>query len=575
MYLLETTLLHEISVWYVLARHLEQRVLAHKNTIALAFVIGVSSVIGLQLAYPVQLARPRTLVGGKNVGLHSKNSITKSVARYNDQTVAVNLQGAVKREKPAALGLQIDGEKTAQKAVDYPLLQRFIPFSVFAAQTVDAFDTKVDTPQAGEFAKSVAKFSKAPKDATVTIAADKVAVVDSEPGYTYEEEATKQAIANTQLDADMQVVVPAETVAPKIKTDDAAVLAAQIQERLNTPLSVHAAGHSIELSKNELAKILQTKQDGNTLALSYNRDEIVTRLKELSPYVYIAQTSNKIVLVDGEVAGGSSGKKGKMLLLDASAEAVEKALATKATSVDAKTEDVTPKTQYVRSYTRTSKGLQALIDYWVSSHSGQYGVSLRMIDGSINASTNGTKQFTSASIYKLYVTYVAYTKANNGQLSLSSTTSTGQSVETCIDRMIVVSDNACAVAVGNLIGWSANDGFLRTNGIVGTTLSAGNQLTTANDATTLLVKLQSGTLVSDTYKNSWLDMMRRQIYRKGIPAGSAGSVANKVGFLYALNHDAAIVYHPKGTYVLTVLSNNSSFSAIADLSRQISNVLNQ
>lgn len=70
-------------------------------------------------------------------------------------------------------------------------------------------------------------------------------------------------------------------------------------------------------------------------------------------------------------------------------------------------------------------------------------------------------------------------------------------------------------------------------------------------------------------------MMNRQIYRAGIPAGSAGSVANKVGFLGGLNHDAAIVYHPKGSYALVVLSSGSSFSAIADLARKISTIMNQ
>ena len=36
-----------------------------------------------------------------------------------------------------------------------------------------------------------------------------------------------------------------------------------------------------------------------------------------------------------------------------------------------------------------------------------------------------------------------------------------------------------------------------------------------------------------------------------------------------LLHDAAIVYSPKGTYVIAVMTDGSSWATIADLARQI------
>ena len=63
--------------------------------------------------------------------------------------------------------------------------------------------------------------------------------------------------------------------------------------------------------------------------------------------------------------------------------------------------------------------------------------------------------------------------------------------------------------------------------------------------------------------------MKRNVYRQGIPAGASGTVADKVGFLNGLLHDAAIVYSPKGTYVLVILTNGSSWANIAELTKKI------
>lgn len=66
-----------------------------------------------------------------------------------------------------------------------------------------------------------------------------------------------------------------------------------------------------------------------------------------------------------------------------------------------------------------------------------------------------------------------------------------------------------------------------------------------------------------------ISAMTANVYRKGIPAGANGTVADKVGFMDALLHDAAIVYSPSGTYVLVIMSDGSSWATIADLSSQV------
>ena len=73
----------------------------------------------------------------------------------------------------------------------------------------------------------------------------------------------------------------------------------------------------------------------------------------------------------------------------------------------------------------------------------------------------------------------------------------------------------------------------------------------------------------DARRDRLIGAMKRNIYRQGIPSGTSATVANKVGFLWNLLHDASIVYSPKGTYVLVILTDGSSWGNIAQLTREL------
>jgi len=88
--------------------------------------------------------------------------------------------------------------------------------------------------------------------------------------------------------------------------------------------------------------------------------------------------------------------------------------------------------------------------------------------------------------------------------------------------------------------------------------------------------LQSGQLLSkQASRDRLLSAMKRNIYRQGIPAGTSAQVADKVGFLDGLFHDAGIIYSRKGTYVLTIMSDGSNWATIAQLTREIESLRNK
>ena len=232
-----------------------------------------------------------------------------------------------------------------------------------------------------------------------------------------------------------------------------------------------------------------------------------------------------------------------------------------------------PKVVYDRQYSNTDAGLAALLAE-VSSAKGGYGISVMELGGR-SANTNGNKQFVAASTYKLYVAYAVFKEIEAGRMSWSDGISGGKNADQCFTAMIYSSDNPCAKAFGDRIGWQNIEDMMHGLGLSNSTQLSPSLYTTANDLALFLYRVENGSLLSSSDKARLTDVMKTQIYRQGIPKGTGVSVANKVGFIDSYIHDAAIVYGPKGPYVLIIMTNGSSWGGIADAASQIHTFLNR
>ena len=197
---------------------------------------------------------------------------------------------------------------------------------------------------------------------------------------------------------------------------------------------------------------------------------------------------------------------------------------------------------------------------------------------------NGDMEFTAASTYKLYVAYLMINAVETGKMRWTSGLN-GTTLDQCFRTMILNSDNDCPEAYLSQVGFSKANAQIQTLGLSSKTqLVAYDMLTTANDLAIFLQKLYRGELMSADNQAKLIDVMQRQIYRKGIPAGilarnqatgRADSVANKVGFMDSLLHDAGIIYSEKGDYVLVVMTNGESWPFIAQLSTWVDEQITQ
>ena len=178
-----------------------------------------------------------------------------------------------------------------------------------------------------------------------------------------------------------------------------------------------------------------------------------------------------------------------------------------------------------------------------------------------------------AGTYKLFVAYGTLKRVDAGQFNWSDIISGGQNLATCFDKMIVNSDNPCAEALLYKIGQKALTQDIQNDlGLKNSTFLKDNIYSTAEDEAAFLADLargQLGSLTQDS-QNRLISAMKRNVYRKGVPAGASGPVADKVGFLWGLLHDASIVYSPSGTYVLVILTDGAGdWGQLAELTRQI------
>lgn len=177
--------------------------------------------------------------------------------------------------------------------------------------------------------------------------------------------------------------------------------------------------------------------------------------------------------------------------------------------------------------------------------------------GKLAVNARGSHVTTSASTYKLYIAaYLMHLKQRH-RFSWTHANRAGMT------RMIVKSANDYPVSVLQRHGRTSINRWVAAQGYYGHPFSATRaSRTTANSLVKVLKDLQLGQRAFTNRQDRAfiLSLMKRQVYRRGIPTGVARAnqgtvVRDKVGFLNDNNGDAGIVTLPNGQrYILAVLT---------------------
>ncbi len=321
---------------------------------------------------------------------------------------------------------------------------------------------------------------------------------------------------------------------------------------------------------------LEFDATGDNIVVNISQERSDAFFKEqIAPLVAVASGVTKVSTYDFVETSRVDGALGQALNYEETRSTLVQYLSGDVEQAEAKIIQVPAKIQYIRSYSDTDEGLSAMLKYTAEDHKGVQSISMIELSGKKRrASYNGDTQVTPASTYKLFIAYSILKRTENGQLSWGDVLpdAGGRSLEKCFDDMIVLSDNACPEAILNrTIGRAAIQADVQELGMSGTNFrNVNGLLTTANNLSQFVALLEMRQLpLSQASQDKLISAMKRNTYRQGIPAGVGGVVADKVGFLDGLLHDAAIVYSPSGTYALVIMTNGSSWSEIAAIAKQI------
>lgn len=552
-----------------------------------AILVGLSGMsVFWQLMYPPERALPTMRIGGLDVGNKDRAAIIEELSNYA-QTSEVTISSPSRQWKAKwqSVGVTIDADASADAALGYDTWERFIPFSSIIREVKSqqqAFLVQIaDDDRLTAFAKQVvAEDKQASQDATIKVKDGVVFVDEAKYGYKFTVDGIKQQLKGARVGANTRINLVPERL-PARPASELAEARDTAQGYLNHSLQLKAGSKTFSPSATTVGDWLTFPQDEKTkkFGVSFKRDAMLAYLSSLDKDVGKAPGTSTVTTLDGQEISRTPAEDGMSASVDANVNKLIAAL--QATRVDQTVElavtKVPPHLSYVRTYSQSDAGLLAIVKDWEGSHYGDFGVIVREIGGQNRyAEFQPDKPFVTASTFKMFVYYAVQLKIADGSVSYGTKTDMGWTVEACLTEMIVKSTNPCAISLMNLVGWQWAEDRAHEAGFTSTNINnqgGGDKHSTIRDETNFMLRLYHRTLMGQEATDRLLGYFKRQIWRAGIPSGvpSGTTVADKVGFYDGWVHDVAIVYGPKSTYILGIMSHGGSDPAFADLSRKVYN----
>jgi beta-lactamase class A len=237
------------------------------------------------------------------------------------------------------------------------------------------------------------------------------------------------------------------------------------------------------------------------------------------------------------------------------------------------------------------KGLRDLLNDDV----GDYAVYVKDLRTGRVAAVNEDKVFYAASLFKISVMYEVFRQRALGTLSFDEklqvnayyasfdlgTEATREGDEITIADalrfMMSVSDNTSAVLLQDRVGAGNINSTLEALGARNTGLYPEDLPVSAADIALLLETINAAQELDETASAEMLQLMTSETIDNGIKAGLPPQtvVAHKTGNWDNATHDAAIVFTPRGNYILVVLADRDHENLLTqELSRYVYRYLN-
>lgn len=550
--------------------------------IALIFIIGV---VAVQLLYPEKRALPFTRLDNEQIGGKTLIEIVDALAKKYTTPVNFKVDNETILIAPfEEVGIITRPQETAERVVDYSLLERFIPFSFFAKPLFTGnyfIQYRLDAAKLRHFVetKLVPACLRQPINATLKTNGDTLNITDGIAGRRCDGEELIRTLQNHRL-ANV-ISVAAEKVEPIQNKQTIEPLVLIADQQIKRGVTLKMDDQTVEVDRTTLASWYRLEEDAQTKKVSLRTDiqKITTYIEELNRGFRRESTPTQIILRDGEPEQQVDGYEGRVIDVERTVNELKQLLAAdtpKHHIIEVPINRIAAPVEYVRNYGGSALGLSLLLQD-LAAEKGDYAITVMELNGKQRqAHVNGDRQYATASTYKMFVAYAVLKEIEAGKITWEQVIKDDLNTIDCFDEMIRYSLNPCSWVFRDMVGgWSQIQGQMQELGLGNTHLIQNNLRSTSNDEALFLRRLEEGTSLQGESRDFLLRLFREQIYRKGIPSAVQWPVANKIGFLEGYLHDVAIVYSPKSTYILAVMTDGGSWWQIADVARRVDAVMQQ
>ena len=219
----------------------------------------------------------------------------------------------------------------------------------------------------------------------------------------------------------------------------------------------------------------------------------------------------------------------------------------------------------------------------------KYSIVIKDLKSSVICNINGGKVVPSASIIKLFIMAKTFQLVSYGELDLKDRISINKeervpysiiyvlderntyTIKDLITLMIIQSDNTAANQLIHMLGIENINEFIRVLGCEITILKRKmmdfdarllglDNYTTAQDVSKLLELMDKGELISKTYSDIMIKIMKMQMDNSMMKINLEEGiiVAHKTGDLPNIKHDVGVVYTEHKDYIFTMLTWNAT-----------------
>ncbi|MDO4872216.1 MAG: serine hydrolase [bacterium] len=562
-------------------KKIKEFILKNRKVILLIFGGIILVEILVQIFWPSNYTLLKSKIGENGVGIISKeeaNSKIKDTFSSSKIQFKTSLSSFELSGKAILEAGEYQEDNSASSSEVYPLPWRFLPFSIlFFEQDLKFGNINFNQEKLKDFSEQEisAKLNKEAHSAEFIIEGEKVSIKKSENGIKVSSGKIEEQIRKNKFEISKnEITIEGEEIEPEIRTQDYEKVKIDAEAAIKRAIYFVLNGEKISTSVEQRASLLSVVRNQQGEYVLELKDDALTQLYEpINKKVYVAPGETTVYLTNGEETSRKAGANGLGVDYATYKKGIEEKMLRNGNSLEINlaTKVIEPAVKYEHNFTKTNEGIQAYLNH-VSSE-GSITVAYQKLSGDFSgAAAGGDKTMVVASTYKLFIAQFIMNKIDAGQLSWNSPV-LGTTVEKCFQSMIVNSANNCAEHWISTYGYQSINNYLNSMGY-GSVFGNGEAKTTANSLRKMLLNLYYGNGFSAANRSKLLDLMRAQVYRNGIPKGSSGSVADKVGFLNGVLNDAGIVFSSNGNYILVVMTDGQSWGKIAEITRKIEELSN-